>query len=58
VALTAAGTLLAKARQAAGTSTALLVALGSMQTRHDALAIVAGIALIAVIGEPVRRVGA
>jgi hypothetical protein len=58
VALTAAGTLLAKARQPAATATAMLVALGSMQTARDAGAIVAGIALIAVLGEPVRRIRA
>jgi hypothetical protein len=34
----------------------MLVALGSMQTARDAGAIVAGIALIAVLGEPVRRI--
>jgi HPP family len=58
VALTAAGTLLAKARQPAATATSLLVALGAMQTARDAGAIVAGIVLIAVLGEPVRRIRA
>jgi hypothetical protein len=55
-ALTATFTLLIKARQPAATATALLVALGSMQTARDAAAIVGGIVLIALLGEPVRRI--
>jgi HPP family len=47
--------LLIKSGQPAALSTTLLVTLGQMQTRRDALAIVAGVLLIAMIGEPVRR---
>jgi HPP family len=48
-------TLLLKAGQPAALATTLLVSLGSMQTRRDAIAIVAGVLIIAAIGEPVRR---
>lgn len=48
-------TLLLRAGQPAALATTLLVALGSMQTLRDALAIVAGVVLITIIGEPVRR---
>ena len=58
VTLTAGGTLLLKARQAAATATSLLVALGEMQSARGAAVIVTGIALIALIGEPVRRLRA
>jgi hypothetical protein len=54
-ALTTLVTLILKAGQPAALATTLLVALGSMQTRRDAVAIVAGVLLIAAIGEPVRR---
>jgi hypothetical protein len=47
--------LLLKSGQPAALATTLLVTLGNMQTRRDALAIVAGVILIAIIGEPVRR---
>jgi len=47
--------LLLNAGQPAALSTTLLVALGEMQTFRDALAIMAGVFLIALIGEPVRR---
>lgn len=53
--LTTLANLLLKSGQPAALSTTLLVTLGSMQTRRDALAIVAGVFLIAIIGEPVRR---
>lgn len=56
VALTTIFTLLAKASQPAALSTALLIALGSMQTSRDAWCIAAGIILIALLGEPVRRI--
>jgi len=48
-------TLLLKAGQPASLATTLLVALGSMQTLRNALAIIAGVLLITIIGEPVRR---
>jgi hypothetical protein len=48
-------TLIMKAGQPAALATTLLVALGSMQTLRDALCIVAGVLIIAIIGEPVRR---
>jgi HPP family len=48
-------TLILKAGQPAALATTLLVSLGSMQTRRDAIAIVAGVLIIAAIGEPVRR---
>ena len=53
--ITAVGCLLAKASQPAALSTTLLVSLGSMQTERDALAIIAGVLLIGILGEPVRR---
>ena len=53
--LTTLFTLILKAGQPAALATTLLVSLGSMQTRRDAIAIVAGILLITVIGEPIRR---
>ena len=48
-------TLILKAGQPAALATTLLVSLGPMQTRRDAVAIVAGILIITAIGEPVRR---
>lgn len=53
--LTTLVTLILKAGQPAALATTLLVSLGSMQTPRDAAAIVAGVLLIALIGEPVRR---
>jgi len=53
--LTTLGTLLLKASQPASLATTLLVSLGAMQTRRDALAIIAGILIITAIGEPLRR---
>jgi cytochrome c biogenesis factor len=47
--------LLLRAGQPAALATTLLIALGSMQTLRDGLAIVAGVVIITVIGEPVRR---
>jgi hypothetical protein len=55
VVITTAATLTLKASQPASLSTTLLVSLGSMQTRHDAIAIAAAVVLMAAIGEPVRR---
>lgn len=54
-ALTTLITLILKAGQPAALATTLLVSLGSMQTRRDAMVIVAGVLLIAAIGEPIRR---
>jgi fructose-specific phosphotransferase system IIC component len=48
-------TLLLKAGQPAALATTLLVSLGSMQSRRDAIAIIAGVLIIAAVGEPVRR---
>lgn len=55
VMLTTLVSLLLKAGQPAALATTLLVSLGSMQTRRDAIAIVAGVLIITAIGEPVRR---
>ena len=54
-ALTTFGTLLLKAGQPASLATTLLISLGAMQTRHDALVVIAGVLIITAIGEPVRR---
>lgn len=48
-------TLAIRASQPASLSTALLVALGSMQTAKDAVAIVAAVLIMAAVGEPLRR---
>lgn len=48
-------TLILKAGQPAALATTLLVSLGAMQTLQGALAIVAGVLIITIIGEPVRR---
>lgn len=53
-ALTTILTLMAKAAQPAAIATTLLVAMGAMQSQRGALAIVAGVVIITVIGEPVR----
>lgn len=55
VMLTTLVSLILKAGQPAALATTLLVSLGSMQTRRDAVAIVAGVLIITAIGEPVRR---
>lgn len=54
-ALTTVLTLILRAGQPAALATTLLVALGLMQTRRDAISIVAGVIIIAAIGEPLRR---
>lgn len=54
-AITTSVTLLLKASQPAALSTALLISLGAMQTRRDAVIIGLGVVITAVIGEPVRR---
>jgi len=43
------------AGQPAALATTLLVALGSMQTKRDAICIVAGVLIVAILGEPLRR---
>lgn len=48
-------TLIFKASQPAALATTLLVTLGAMQTRQAALAIVVGVVIITIIGEPTRR---
>lgn len=53
--LTVFGTLLIRATQPAALSTSLLVSLGVMQTIKDAAIILIAIALMIVIGEPIRR---
>ncbi len=53
--LTTFGTLILKAGQPAALATTMLVSLGAMQTRRDAVAIVAGVLIITAVGEPVRR---
>jgi acid phosphatase family membrane protein YuiD len=54
-AMTSFVTLVLRASQPAALATTLLVALGSLQTKHDALVITGAVLLIAAIGEPVRR---
>jgi fructose-specific phosphotransferase system IIC component len=53
--LTTLVTLMLKAGQPAALATTPLISLGSMQTRRDVIAIVAGVLIITAIGEPVRR---
>jgi len=53
--LTVFGTLLIRATQPAALSTSLLVSLGIMQTAKDAVIIIAAVALMTLIGEPIRR---
>lgn len=53
--LTVFGTLLLRATQPAALSTTLLIALGVMQRKRDALIIMAGVLLMVAVGEPLRR---
>jgi len=53
--LTTLVTLTLRASQPAALATTLLVSLGAMQTRRDAIAIILGVLIITAIGEPVRR---
>ncbi len=48
-------TLALKASQPAAMATTLLVSLGSMQRGRDAIAIAIGVVILAILGEPVRR---
>jgi hypothetical protein len=54
-ALTTFACLALKAGQPAALATTLLVSLGAMQTRRDAIAIIVGVLLVTAMGEPVRR---
>ncbi|HEY5253668.1 MAG TPA: HPP family protein [Acidobacteriaceae bacterium] len=54
-ALTVLGTLLLRATQPAALSTALLIALGILQTWRDGVIIIAAVLIMAVAGEPLRR---
>ena len=54
-ALTTVACLALKAGQPAALATTLLISLGAMQSRRDAIAIVVGVLLVTAIGEPVRR---
>ncbi len=53
--LTVVGTVLARATQPAALSTTLIVATGTMQRPIDGPTIMAGILLITLLGEPLRR---
>lgn len=55
VVITTAVTLGLKASQPASLATTLLIALGSMQTRRDAIVIVLAVLLLAALGYPLRR---
>lgn len=55
-ALTTLVTLLLRAAQPASVATSLLVAVGSMQTKKDAVVIVVSVLVLTAIGEPLRRV--
>jgi fructose-specific phosphotransferase system IIC component len=54
-ALTTSGTLAVRASQPAALATTLLVSLGAMQTRRAAVAIILGVLITTLLGEPVRR---
>ena len=54
-AMTSFVTLVLRASQPAALATTLLVALGSLQTKHDAFVVVGAVLLLAALGEPVRR---
>ncbi|HEV2245011.1 MAG TPA: HPP family protein [Terriglobia bacterium] len=54
-ALTAGLTQLFYASQPASLATSLLVTLGLMQTKRDAVAIVVGVLILTAVGEPMRR---
>lgn len=56
LALTALGALLARANHPPAAATALLVALGALHGRTEAIAFAIGVAIVAVAGEGLRRV--
>ena len=55
VAMTTLVTLLLKARQPAAEATALLIAIGSLQRPSDAWSIALAVAILGLVGEPIRR---
>ena len=55
VAMTTLMTLLLKARQPAAEATALLIAIGSLQRPSDAWSIALAVAILGLVGEPIRR---
>lgn len=48
-------TLILKASQPAALATTLLISLGAMQTRQAAVAIIVGVLIVTILGEPIRR---
>ncbi len=48
--------LLLRSGQPAALATALLIALGTMQTAYAALWLAVGVLIVAIVGEPVRRI--
>ena len=54
-ALTVFCTLIARAAQPAALATTLLIALGAMQTRRDAMAIAIGVIIVTALGQPLRH---
>jgi hypothetical protein len=56
VVLTVFFNLLLHSGQPAALATALLVALGPMQTAYSALWLAVGVVIVAIIGEPIRRI--
>lgn len=55
-ALTVLINLLLRASQPAAISTALLIAVGMMQKPHDVAVMIAAVLLMAIVGEPLRRI--
>lgn len=55
-ALTVFCTLIARAAQPAALATTLLITLGAMQTRRDAVAIVVGVVIVTALGQPLRHI--
>jgi CBS-domain-containing membrane protein len=56
VALTLAVSTLLRASHPPAAATTLLVALGSFQTRNDALTVIVGVLILAVLGEIARQI--
>jgi CBS domain-containing membrane protein len=56
VALTVAINLLLRSGQPAALATTLLVSLGAMQTAYAALWLAVGVTIVAIFGEPIRRI--
>ncbi len=55
VVLTTVVSILLRASQPAAAATSLLVALGQFQTWHEAQVVIIAVAILTVVGEPVRR---